>query len=91
MNNMKYFVFLLLLVCVIAITACSPTREEDESTLTAESTLFDATEESEEENEETIPKETQMTEPYVTMPNGDPLKDPWIEDVGDELWTNEAK
>ena len=88
MKSLKtYLCVLLVFAFVIAITACNTSNENGDGTLTSESALSDSTVTSEASTEETAPKETETTEPYETMPNGDPTKDPWVEDIGDELWT----
>jgi hypothetical protein len=88
MKSLKtYLCVLLVFAFVIAITACNVPNEKGDGILSSESALSDSTATSEVPTEETTPKGTETTEPYVTMPNGDPAKDPWIEDIGDELWT----
>lgn len=84
----RYLLILLAFCLAVSVTACRGAGEDDgseaqENESPEGSATFEPT-------ESTSPKESDFTEPYVTMPNGDPNRDPWVDDAGDELWTTAA-
>ena len=75
MNAWKGFLIFLALCLMLACVACG-SEEGNESDVESTDTEVSSVAESESE-----PTETESTESYETLPEGDPVKDPWVDEA----------
>ncbi|MBE6589166.1 MAG: hypothetical protein E7643_03220 [Ruminococcaceae bacterium] len=83
LNIWKVLTLVLVFCLAIACAACGTSEEGGETSIQTSETSAESEEtatSSMSTDASSEPEETESTEPYETLPEGDPIKDPWVDE-----------